>query len=91
MAINEEDKVTKIRIVIDYQVKSFEDLFKNCKCIQYINFKKFNRNNIDNMSFMFNKCHKLKEIKGINNFNTINVTNMNAMFKEWYVLEYLDF
>ena len=41
-SINKEDKVTKIRIVIDYQVKSFEDLFKNCECIESIYFKKQN-------------------------------------------------
>ena len=44
--INEEDKITKIRIIIDYQVKSFKDLFDWCKYIESINFKKFYRNNI---------------------------------------------
>ena len=33
--IEEEDKVTKINIIIDYQVKSFSKLFLNCKCIIY--------------------------------------------------------
>ena len=42
--INEEDKVTKIKIIIDYQVKSFKELFCDCECIEFINFKKFNRN-----------------------------------------------
>ena len=41
--IEEEDKVTKIKIIIDYQVKSFKDLFSWCKCIESINFKKFYR------------------------------------------------
>ena len=44
--IDEEDKVTKIKIIIDYQVKSFKGLFPRCKCIESINFKKFYRNNI---------------------------------------------
>ena len=39
--INEEDKITKIKIIIDYQVKSFNKLFSWCKCIESINFKKF--------------------------------------------------
>jgi hypothetical protein len=39
--IEEEDKVTKIKVIIDYQVKSFEELFLECECIEYINFKKF--------------------------------------------------
>ena len=51
--IDEEDKVTKIKIIINYQVKSFEYLFKECKCIESINFKKFYRNNITDMSDMF--------------------------------------
>ena len=28
--LNDEDKVSKIKIIIDYQIKSFENLFKNC-------------------------------------------------------------
>ena len=44
--INEEDKVTKIKIIIDYQVKSFKELFSGCYCIESINLKKCYRNNI---------------------------------------------
>ena len=44
--IEKEDKVTKIKIIIDYQVKSFKDLFLWCNCIESINFKKFYRNNV---------------------------------------------
>ena len=44
--INKKDKVTKIKIIIDYQVKSFKKLFNLCKCIESINFKKFYRNNV---------------------------------------------
>ena len=43
--INKKD-ITKIKIIIDYQVKSFNHLFSECKCIEYINFKKFYRNNV---------------------------------------------
>ena len=43
-------KVSKINIIIDYQVTSFNDLFYNCKCIEPIYFKKFYRNNIIDMS-----------------------------------------
>ena len=58
--INEEDKVTKIKIIIDYQVKSFNHLFSECGCIESINFKKFYRNNITDMSSMFRGCSSLK-------------------------------
>ena len=44
--IDEKDKVTKIKVIIDYQVKSFKELFYWCKCIESINFKKFYRNNV---------------------------------------------
>ncbi len=44
--IKEEDKVAKIKIIIDYQVKSFKNLFSDCYCIESINFKKFYRNNV---------------------------------------------
>ena len=79
-SINEEDKVRKIRIVIDYQVKSFENLFKNCKCIHYINFKKFHRNNIENMSYMLYECLFLEELN-LSNFKTNNVSDMSHMFE----------
>ena len=77
--INANDKIAKIKIVIDYQIKSFEKLFYWCECIESINFKKFYRNNINNMSHMFYGCSSLKELN-LNNFNTNNVTNMRSMF-----------
>ena len=54
--INEYNKITKINIIIDYHVKSFEKLFYKCNCIESLYFKKFNRNNIINMSAMFCYC-----------------------------------
>ena len=51
--IYQNDKVKKIKIIIDDEVRSLEKLFENCFYIESINFKKFNRNNINNMSNMF--------------------------------------
>ena len=59
--IKEEDKVKKIKIIIDYQVKSFKELFYDCECIESINFKKFYRNNITDMSHIFRGCSSLKK------------------------------
>ena len=73
--IKERDKVEKIKIIIDYQIKSFEKLFYKC-CFESINFKKFYRNNVINMSWMFSLCSSLKEIN-LSNFNTNNVTDMS--------------
>jgi len=77
--IKKEDKVKTIKIIINYQVKSFKYLFKFCECIESINFKKFYRNNIDNMSYIFYECSSLKELN-LSNFNTSSVNNMNYMF-----------
>ena len=91
--IDEEDKVTKIKIIIDFQVKSFKELFYERKCIESINFKKFYRNNITNMSDMFRRCSSLKELN-LTNFKTDNVTDMNHMFsgcsslKELYLINF---
>ena len=80
-SLNENDKISKINIFIDYQVESFNELFYNCKCIESICFKKFYRNNVTNMSYMFYGCSSLKELN-LNNFNTNNVTNMRWMFSK---------
>ena len=77
--LNENENVTKLKIIIDFQVKSFYKLFFNCKCIEYIYFNKFYRNNINNMEGMFSGCSSLKELN-LSNFNTNNVTNMEWMF-----------
>ena len=74
------DGVSKINIIIDYQVKSLNGLFSYCELNQSINFKKFHRKNIDNMCYMFYNCKKLKEIN-LSNINTNNVTNMSGMFQ----------
>ena len=87
--LNENDNVSKIKIIIDYQVKSFEKLFYYCECIEYINFKKFYRNNINNMGYMFYGCSSLKELN-LSNFNTNNVTNMRGMFCECSSLKELN-
>ena len=77
--INEDEEINKIKIKIDYQVKSFKQLFSNCKCIESINFKKFYRININNMSYMFDECSSLKELN-LNNFNISHLIDMNSMF-----------
>jgi len=87
--LNADDKVSKINIIIDYQVKSFYRLFSLCYIIESINFKKFYRNNITNMNFMFNRCYSLKEIN-FTNFNTDNVTDMSGMFYICNSLKELD-
>ena len=76
-SINEEDKVTKIKISIDYNVKSLEGLFNRCNCIETINFKNYCRkgNCVENI---FSGCSSLKEIS-VSNFYKNN-TAMNSSF-----------
>ena len=42
--LDEDENVSKISIIIDYQIKSFSKLFFFCKCVKSIKFKKFYRN-----------------------------------------------
>ena len=59
--LNKEDKVSKINIIIDYQIKSFKELFYCRYCIESLNFKKFYRNDITNMSYMFSYCSSIRQ------------------------------
>ena len=74
-----DDRVEKIKIIIDYKIISFEKLFENCLCIKSINFKNFSRNNIYNMSYMFSGCLNLSTLN-LSNFNTANVIDMERIF-----------
>ena len=77
--LKKDDKVTTIKIILDFQIKSFYKLFNKCKTIKSIHFKRFNRNNIRNMSYMFSDCSNIETIN-LSNFNTENVINMQNMF-----------
>ena len=77
----ENDIVSKIKVIIDYEVNSFFKLFQNCDINKSIKFKKFYRNNITDMSYMFSFCPSLEELN-ISKFNTDNVTDMSYMFLE---------
>ena len=74
-----KENVSRIKIIIDYEIKSLKGLFKYCDCIKTINFIKFNRKNITDMSDMFYECTNLININLLN-FNTSNVINMERMF-----------
>ena len=77
--LRKSENISKINIIIDYQILSFEFLFYCCDDIKSITFTKFYRNNVTNMKSMFNRCYNLKEIN-FAKFNTDNVINMCCMF-----------
>ena len=85
----ENEKIDKIKIIIDFKVTSFYELFSYCECIESISFTNFYRKNINNMSFMFYKCTSLTKIN-FSNYITINVENMSCMFYECSLLKELD-
>ena len=85
----ENEKINKIKIIIDFKVTSFYELFSYCECIESISFTNFYRKNINNMSFMFYKCTSLTKIN-FSNYITINVENMSCMFYECSLLKELD-
>ena len=87
--ITKENKIKKIKIILEPQIKSFDCLFRNCGYIETITFKTFHRNNIDNMSAMFIRCYNLKKLI-IQNFNSSNVTDMSSMFQDCHNLINLD-
>ena len=87
--LKKDDKVSKINIIIDYQINSFKSLFFYCAQIKSISFKKFFRNNIIDLENMFEGCSSLNEIN-FSNFNTNNVISMRGMFKECSSLKELN-
>ena len=57
-----DEKVEKIKIIIEPEINSFSWLFSGCRCIEKINFIKFNRTNIEGMIRIFYECSSLKEL-----------------------------
>ena len=79
--IFKKEKVSKIKVVIDYDIKTFNKLFQGCQTIKKINFIRFNRETVENMSYWFQGCSELEEIN-FTCFNINNVKNLSHMF-EW--------
>lgn len=75
----ENENVTNIKIIINYQIKSFKRLFYECGCIKKISFPKFFRTNITSTSNMFFDCYALENFD-LTNFKTNNITDMDEMF-----------
>ena len=87
--LTKKDKVQKIKLIIDCEVKSLKGLFKDCDCIQKINIIKCNRKDIKDMSQLFLGCVSLEELN-LSNLNTHNVTDMSEMISGCVSLEELN-
>ena len=84
-----DNKVFKILIKIDEEIKSLKGLFQNCAYIEKIRFINCRRNDINDLSYMFSYCLSLKEIE-FKSFITENVTNMSTMFMNCSLLKEID-
>ena len=87
--LTKNEKIKKIKILIDYQVKSFFELFSECSCIESLNFKKCNRNDLDTFNSLFYKCTNLKEIN-LKNMNTEKIKDMSYLFGSCKSLQKID-
>ena len=87
--ITKDEKVNKIKIVIDKEEKSLRGLFTFCECLKEINFIKFRRKDIVDMREMFAFCKSLSKINFID-FRTNNVIKMSQMFRSCLSLIELD-
>ena len=56
------EKISKIRITLDTNIKSLRGLFKECKCLKEIYFTKFDNKNITDLGEMFQGCISLTKL-----------------------------
>ena len=77
--INKNEKISKIKVIIDMEEKSLAHLFEDCCHIKEIKFIKFNRTDFNDYSYMFSNCEKLNNLD-ISKLKTNNVETMAYMF-----------
>ena len=87
--LDRKNKISKIKIIIDHQVKSFSHLFTQCTLMESLYVKKCFRKDITDMSGMFEGCKSVIELN-LSNLKTSNVTNMSSMFNNCTSLKRLD-
>ena len=87
--LTNKDKVKKITIKIDMELKSLARLFNECIVLKEVVFTKFNREDITDMTELFYGCENLEKLD-IRKFKTPNLTKMNWMFASCYSLRELD-
>ena len=73
------ESISKIKVLIDTEVKSLTKLFNECYCLKKIKFTKFNRIDFTDFSNMFNYCRNLINLD-ISKIKTNNIENMKNMF-----------
>ena len=79
--LNENDDIWKIKVVIDRQMTTYFNLFKDCNNIKSVKFKIFPLFDIYKLDHMFSRCSSLIEVD-LSKFKTGNVTDMSYMFQD---------
>ena len=87
--IKKDEKVSKIKVLIDMEVKSIDGLFERCEIIKEIKFIKFNRTDFSNMSAMFYECENLIKLD-IDKIKTNNIQGISYMFARCISLKSLN-
>ena len=77
--IKRNEKLSKISILIDMEVKTISYLFQECRCLKEIKFIKFRRTDFTDFKCMFDSCENLINLD-ISKLKTDNVRNMTSMF-----------
>ena len=87
--LTNKDKVKKITIKIDMELKSLARLFNECLALKEVVFTKFNREDITDMTELFYGCENLQKLD-VHKFKTPNLTKMNWIFASCHSLDELD-
>lgn len=87
--LTNKDKVKKITIKIDMELKSLARLFNDCIVLKEVVFTKFNREDITDMTELFYGCENLQKLD-VHKFKTPNLTKMNWIFASCHSLDELD-
>lgn len=69
-----------VKYQFDYDLKTAEGLFANCKNITAVKFTNFKAKNINNMHSMFHNCKSLQSVEGLASIDAKNVITTKSMF-----------
>ena len=72
-------EITTIKIIWNNEIKSLDNMFKDCDSIIEIDLSNFNTSQITNMSYMFYNCPSLVSIY-LSNLDTSKVVDMSYIF-----------
>ena len=87
--IKKDENISKIKVVIDMEVKTIAKLFSECSCLKEIKFIRFNRIDFLDYKNMFESCSNLINLD-VSQLKTDEVRNMDYMFYNCSSLRHLN-